>query len=324
MRRRDLIAGLGGATVWPFLGMAQPASMPVIGFLDNSSPDLSFRAAFIEGLSQSGYADGRNVVIEYRWAEGHNERLPALAADLVRRQVRVIATVNTPPVLAAKAATQTIPIIFGVGVDPVETGLVASLNRPGGNLTGVTQLSAELAAKRLQLLHELVPTATSIALVVNPTNSLFTDTETRQVRNAARALDVQLVVLNAASQDDIDRTFATLAQQRINAVLVSADAFFITQRDQFVALAARYAIPAIYQRREFAVVGGLISYGPRLSEAYRLVGTYAGRILNGDKPSDLPVQQSAKIETILNLKTARALGIDVPLSTLMRVDEVIE
>jgi len=232
--------------------------------------------------------------------------------------------VNTPPVLAAKAATQTIPIIFGVGVDPVETGLVASLNRPGGNLTGVTQLSAELAAKRLQLLHELVPTATSIALVVNPTNSLFTDTETRQVRNAARALDVQLVVLNAASQDDIDRTFATLAQQRINAVLVSADAFFITQRDQFVALAARYAIPAIYQRREFAVVGGLISYGPRLSEAYRLVGTYAGRILNGDKPSDLPVQQSAKIETILNLKTARALGIDVPLSALMRVDEVIE
>jgi len=324
MRRRDFIAGLGGLTASPFMARAQPASMPVIGFLDNSSPDPSFRAAFIEGLSQSGYADGRNVVIEYRWAEGHNERLPALAADLVRRQVRVIATVNTPPVLAAKAATQTIPIIFGVGVDPVETGLVASLNRPGGNLTGVTQLSAELAAKRLQLLHELVPTATSIALVVNPTNSLFTDTETRQVRNAARALDVQLVVLNAASQDDIDRTFATLAQQRINAVLVSADAFFITQRDQFVALAARYAIPAIYQRREFAVVGGLISYGPRLSEAYRLVGTYAGRILNGDKPSDLPVQQSAKIETILNLKTARALGIDVPLSALMRVDEVIE
>jgi putative tryptophan/tyrosine transport system substrate-binding protein len=324
MRRREFITLLGGAAAWPVAARAQQSAMPVIGFLDNSSPDPSFRAAFIEGLSQTGYNDGRNVAIEYRWAEGHNERLPALAADLVRRQVRVIATVNTPSVLAAKAATQTIPIIFGVGVDPVETGLVASLNRPGGNLTGVTQLSAELAAKRLELLHELVPTATSIALVVNPTNSLFTDTETRQVRNAARVLDVQLVVLNAASQDDIDGTFATLAQQRISAVLVSADAFFVTQRDQFVALAARYAIPAIYQRREFAVAGGLISYGPRLSEAYTLVGAYAGRILNGDKPSDLPVQQSARIETILNLKTARALGIDVPLSTRMRVDEVIE
>jgi putative ABC transport system substrate-binding protein len=296
--------------------------MPLIGFLDNSSPDPSFRAAFIEGLSQSGYDDGRNVVIEYRWAEGHNERLPAFAADLVRRQVRVIATVNTP--LAAKAATQTIPIIFAVGVDPVETGLVASLNRPGGNLTGVTQLSAELAAKRLQLLHDLVPTATSIALVVNPTNSLFSDTETRQVRNAARALDVQPVVLNAASQDDIDRTFATLAQQRINAVLVSADAFFVTQRDQFVALAARYAISAIYQRREFAVVGGLISYGPKLSEAYRLVGAYAGRILNGDKPSDLPVQQSTKFELVINLKTAQALGLTVPLTMQMAADEVID
>jgi putative ABC transport system substrate-binding protein len=324
MRRREFITLLSGAAAWPLAARAQQAAMPVIGFLDNSSPDPSFRAAFIEGLSQTGYNDGRNVAIEYRWAEGHNERLPALAADLVRRQVRVIATVNTPSVLAAKAATQTIPIIFGVGVDPVETGLVASLNRPGGNLTGVTQLSAELAAKRLELLHELVPTATSIALVVNPTNSLFTDTETRQVRNAARVLDVQLVVLNAASQDDIDGTFATLAQQRISAVLVSADAFFVTQRDQFVALAARYAIPAIYQRREFAVAGGLISYGPRLSEAYRLVGAYAGRILNGDKPSDLPVQQSARIETILNLKTARALGLDVAPTLLARADEVIE
>ena len=325
MRRRKFITLAGSAAAaWSLAARAQQQALPVIGFLDNSSPDPSFRAAFIEGLSQTGYNDGRNVAIEYRWAEGHNERLPALAADLVRRQVRVIATVNTPSVLAAKAATQTIPIIFGVGVDPVETGLVASLNRPGGNLTGVTQLSAELAAKRLELLRELVPTATSIALVVNPTNSLFTDTETRQVRNAARVLDVQLVVLNAASQDDIDGTFATLAQQRISAVLVSADAFFVTQRDQFVALAARYAITAIYQRREFAVAGGLISYGPRLSEAYRQVGLYAGQILKGAKPAELPVVQSTRFELVINLKTAKALGLEVPLSMLMRVDDVIE
>ena len=280
MRRREFIAGLGGAAAWPLAARAQQPAVPVIGFLDNSSPDSSFLAAFIEGLSQSGYSDGQNVTIEYRWAEGHNERLPSLAADLVRRQVAVIATLNTPSVLAAKAAAPTIPIIFGVGVDPVKTGLVASLSRPGGNLTGVTQISAELAAKRLEFLHELVPTAGSVALVVNPTNSLYTDAETSEAQNAARVLGVSLVVLNATSQRDIEAAFEILSQQRIAAVLVSSDSFFVTQRDQFVALAARYAVPAIYHRREFATAGGLVSYGPSLSDAYRLVGAYAGRESN--------------------------------------------
>src|ERR1700730_6823412 len=296
MRRREFIAGLGGAAAWPLAARAQQPAVPVIGWLDNSSRSSSFLAAFIEGLSQSGYSDGQNVTIEYRWAEGHNERLPSLAADLVRRQVAVIATLNTPSVLAAKAAAPTIPIIFGVGVDPVKTGLVASLSRPGGNLTGVTQISAELAAKRLEFLHDLVPTAGSVALVVNPTNSLYTDAETSEAQNAARVLGVSLVVLNATSQRDIEAAFEILSQQRIAAVLVSSDSFFVTQRDQFVALAARYAVPAIYHRREFATAGGLVSYGPSLSDAYRLVGAYAGRVLKGDRPADLPVQQSARIE----------------------------
>lgn len=295
-----------------------------MGFLQDSPPDQPFMAAFIEGLSETGYYDGRNVIVEYRFAEGHNERLPALAADLVRRQVRVIATVNLPSVLAAKAATQTIPIIFGVGVDPVEAGLVASLSHPGGNLTGLTQLSAALTVKRLELLHELVPAATSIALVVNPSNPLFSNTETRAAQNAARALGVEVVVLNAASQDDIDGAFATLAQQRIKAFAVSPDGFLIAHRDQFVALAARYAIPAAYPRHEFVRAGGLISYGPKLSEGYRLVGTYAGRVLNGEKPADLPVHQSARIEAVLNLKTAKALGLTVPPAIIARADELIE
>jgi putative ABC transport system substrate-binding protein len=279
--------------------------MPVIGFLDNASPNPTFVAAFIEGLRRSGYSDGRNVTIEYRWAEGQNERLPSLVADLVRRQVAVIATVNTPSVLAAKASTQTIPIIFGVGVDPVATGLVASLNRPGGNLTGVTQLSIELAAKRTELLHELVPAATSIAFVVNPTNSLYTAAETREAQNAARVVGVRLVVLNAASPEEIEETFATIARQRIGAVLISADSLFVTQHSQIVTLAARYAIPALYHRREFTMAGGLVSYGASLSDAYRLVGTYTGRVLKGEKPADLPVQQATTIELVINLKQQR-------------------
>jgi putative ABC transport system substrate-binding protein len=324
MRRREFIAGLTGTMAWPVVARAQQPAMLVIGFFDNSSPDPSFLTAFTEGLGASGYADGRNVTIEYRWAEGHNERLASLVADLMRRQLAVIASANTPSVIAAKAATETIPIIFGVGVDPVEAGLVASLNRPGGNATGVAQLSIKLAAKRMELLHELVPTATSVALIVNPTSSLYTEAETIEAQGAARLLGMHLTVFNAPSLEDIDTAFAAVARRKIGAALVSADSLFVTQRNQIVALAARFAIPALYHRREFTVGGGLTSYGPSLIEAYRLIGAYTGRILKGEKPADLPVQQSARIEMVINLKTAEALGLTIPETLLATADEVIQ
>jgi putative tryptophan/tyrosine transport system substrate-binding protein len=299
--------------------------MPVVGYLGAGSLEQQreFVAALLRGLAETGYVEGRNVAIEYRWAESRNDRLPALAADLVRRQVAVIITDSTPAALAAKAATQTIPIVFGVGSNPVEIGLVASLNRPGGNLTGVSLLNVDIAAKRVELLHELVPAATQIAVLVNPTNPAGEDL-LKEAQVGARVLGVRLSALNASSESEIDGAFAMLVGQRADALLVHGDPVFIAQRDRIVALAARHAVPAIYQFREFAVAGGLMSYGASVADSYRQLGVYTGRILNGETPADLPVQQSTRFEMVLNLKTAKALGLTVPTSTLLRANEVIE
>jgi putative ABC transport system substrate-binding protein len=299
--------------------------MPVVGYLGAGSLEQQreFVAALLRGLAETGYVEGRNVAIEYRWAESRNDRLPALAADLVRRQVAVIITDSTPAALAAKAATQTIPIVFGVGSNPVEIGLVASLNRPGGNLTGVSLLNVDIAAKRVELLHELVPAATQIAVLVNPTNPAGEDL-LKEAQVGARVLGVRLSALNASSESEIDGAFAMLVGQRADALLVHGDPVFIAQRDRIVALAARHAVPAIYQFREFAVAGGLMSYGASVADSYRQLGVYTGRILKGEKPADLPVQQSTRFEMVLNLKTAKALGLTVPTSTLLRANEVIE
>jgi putative ABC transport system substrate-binding protein len=328
MRRREFISLLGGGAVasWPLAARGQPA-VPVIGIMHSTADTESRRAdlaAFHSGLAQMGYADGRNVTIEYRWAEDRNDLLPALAADLVHRQVAVIAALfSTPCALAAKAATQTIPVVFVVGSNPVKFGLVASLNRPGGNLTGATILAIELAAKKLQVLHEIVPAANPIAVLTNPTN-LAAAAEANELPNAERVLGVRLLVLNAARVSDIEIVFDRLREERAGALLVSADPLFDSARDQIVALAARHAVPAIYQYREMVLAGGLMSYGPNSSDAYRIAGGYTGRILKGEKPADLPVQQTTKIELVINLKTAKALGITVPVTLLGRADEVIE
>ena len=326
MRRREFITLVGGAAVtWPFAARAQQA-LPVIGYLTTGSQesDPIRVSAFQQGLRETGYVEGQNVVIEYHWAQGQYDRLSNLAADLVRRQVTVIVAIGgTPSVLAAKAATSTIPIIFNIGLDPVPLGLVASLNRPGGNMTGVAILQAELAAKRLELVHELLPTAAVVALLVNPTNP-YTELETKAVREAARSLALQLRVLRASTASDIDAAFATLVELRAAALVVSVDSFLTSRNDQIVALAARHAVPAIYGWREFAAAGGLMSYAPSLADGYRQVGVYAGKILKGAKPADLPVQQVVKVELVINLKTAKALGLTVPPSLLARADEVIE
>jgi putative ABC transport system substrate-binding protein len=327
LNRREFIALVGGAAAWPLVAHAQQSTMPVIGFLGTISPDrwASRLHAFRQGLSETGYVEGRNVGIEYRWAEGQNDRLPALAADLVRRQVRVIATPeSTPAAFAAKAATTTIPIVFSVGVDPVAVGLVASLNRPGGNLTGVTNLNAEILPKRLELLHELVPTATTIALLVNPSNPLVAETESRDAQTAARTLGLQLHVLHASTDRDFDTVFASLAQMRAVALVINTDVFFNSRSEQLAALALRHTVPAIFQYREFVASGGLMSYGTSTTDVFRQVGIYTSRLLRGESPADLPVQQVTKIELIINLKTARTLGLTVPLSLLGRADEVIE
>ena len=326
MRRRDFIALTGGAAVaWPFGVRAQKSTMPVIGFLGSASPAefAPYVAGFRRGLNETGYVEGKNVAIEFRWAEGHYDRLPALAADLVRREVTVIfATAAGRGVQAAKAATSTIPIVFTTGRDPVEMGLVASLGRPGGNLTGINFFATELRQKRLEQLHALVPKATVIAYVVNPNGT--TESLTRKVQDTARTFGLQLRFLSATNEQEIDAAFATFAQLRPDALLVESDIFFNARREQLVALAARNKVPAIYEGREFVTAGGLMSYGASLSDAWRLAGIYAGKILNGAKPADLPVMQSTKIELVINLKTAKTLGLTVPQSLLLRADEVIQ
>jgi putative ABC transport system substrate-binding protein len=328
MKRRKFITLLGGAAVagWPLSARAQQPAMPVIGFLQSASSEAEISvqelAAFRQGLAETGYVEGRNVAIEYRWAEGRNDRLPAMAADLVRRQVAVIVA-NGPAVLAAKPATAAISIVFFTGSDPVALGLVASLNRPGGNLTGVTTLNTAVEPKRLELLHELVPTASTIAVLVNPTGP-SAEPLLRELQAAAATQGVQLLVLRASTEKDISMAFATLVQQRAGALLIGNDAFFSSQADRLAALTIRHSVPAIYQYAQFTAAGGLISYGASIIDAFRVMGVYTGRILKGEKPGNLPVQQSDKIELIINLKTAKALGLTVPPHIVARADEVIE
>jgi putative tryptophan/tyrosine transport system substrate-binding protein len=325
MKRREFIALLGGASAWPIAGRAQQQTVPVVGFLHAASPGYQpFVGAFRQGLKESGYVEGRNVSIEYRFAENQNERLPALAADLVRRQVAVIAAGSTPAAFAAKAATTTIPIIFEVGADPVRLGLVTNLRRPGGNLTGVTNLNTEVAPKRLELLHELVPTATAFALLVNPTNPVAAEDQSRNALTVAKSLGLELHVLHASSQNDFDAAFTKIIQLRAGGLAIGADPFFISGQERLAALAVHHAVPTVFESREFVVAGGLVSYGGSHSDSYRLTGVYAGRVLTGEKPGELPVQQSTKIEMFLNLKAAKALGITVPLPLLGRADEVFE
>jgi putative ABC transport system substrate-binding protein len=326
MRRRDFITLLGGAAAsWPLAVRAQQPALPVVGFLGSETREQSVGRVrvFLQGLGEAGFVEGRNVAIEYRWAEGQSDRLPALAADLVRRQVAVIVAVGTPPALAAKAATSTIPIVFDTGGDPVASGLVASLNRPGGNLTGVTSLNVEVGPKRLELLHELVPTARIIALLVNPTNPVGA-TLAREVQAAARTLGLQLHVLNASTERDFDPAFATLAQLQAGGLVIATDGNFLVQSERLAAHALRHLVPAVFAYHEFAAAGGLMSYGGSLADQDRQVGVYTGRILKGEKPADLPVQQSTKFELIVNLKTAKALGLTVPQLLLGRADEIIE
>jgi putative tryptophan/tyrosine transport system substrate-binding protein len=328
IRRREFITALGSSAVaWPLAARAQQATTPVIGFLGPASHELFAHRvrAFDQGLSETGYVEGRNVAMEYRWAEGRNDRLPGLAADLVRRRVSVIAAMgSTPAALAAKAATTTIPIVFEVGVDPVQAGLVASLARPGGNLTGVTTLNYELARKRLELLHQLIPMATVIGVLVNPTNPTMVDIVSSELPPAAHTLGLQLHVLHASNERDFDTVFASLVQLRAGGLVVSSDFLFTGQSEKLAALTVRHALPTIYEYREFAAAGGLMSYGGNPTDPSRLAGVYTGRILKGNKPADLPVQQATKVELIINLKTATALGLTVPLPLLGRADEVIE
>jgi putative ABC transport system substrate-binding protein len=326
MRRRDFVRAIvGAAVVSPFTAQAQQAAMPVIGFLSPGSPksDTGRVSAVRQGLKETGYVEDQNYAIEYRGAQGKSDLLPALAADLVSRGVALIVTVATTATLAAKAATTTIPIIFNVGVDPVQFGFVTSLNRPGGNMTGMNVLNAAVMGKRLELLHELLPTAGVVALLVNP-NSAVTQVETKALRESAHTLGLELRVLNVGSASEIATAFTTLAKEQSVPVVVSGDPLFMDQRVQLVVLAARYSVPAIYPFREFAAAGGLVSYGPDFLDTYRQAGIYAGRILKGSKPTDLPIQQAVKVDLVINLDTAKALGITFPITLLGRADEVIE
>jgi putative tryptophan/tyrosine transport system substrate-binding protein len=326
MKRRNFITLFGGAAIaWPLAARAQQPAMPVIGLLGSATARewAPLVAAFLRGLSEAGYDDGRNVAIEYRWADGQYDRLPAMAADLVRRQVTVIAALTSPSAIAAKAATAIIPIVFTTIADPVQIGLVASLNRPGGNLTGVTILNVEIVPKMLELLHEVVPTATTMAALVNPTNP-NADTWSTGLQVAARTLGLELNVLRASTERDIDEAFATLIPLRVGGLVIVNDVFLITREEQLAALALRHKLPTIFQSRESVVAGGLMSYGGSASDAYRQAGVYTGRVLKGEKPADLPVQQATKVELYINLKTAKTLGITIPLPLSGRADEVIE
>ena len=326
MRRRDFIALLGGAAAaWPIAVRAQQAAMPVIGFLDLRSPSeaASVAAKFREGLNEVGYIEGQNVVIEYRWAEGQVDRLPALAAEMVRRQVAVMFAGSTPSILSAKAATTSIPIVFVSAGDPVQLGVIASFNRPGGNATGVNLFTTALELKKLELLHEFIPKPTIIGVLLNP-SYVHTETQSNALRAAAGALGRQINFVNASNENDIEVAFAALAERRIGAVLVTSIPIFTGQRNHLVALASRHAVPAIYGQREFVAAGGLMSYGTNLGDAYRQAGVYTGRILKGEKPADLPVQQPTKFELVINLNTAKALGLAISPGVLAIADEVIE
>jgi putative tryptophan/tyrosine transport system substrate-binding protein len=327
MRRREFISLIGGfAATWPLAAQAQQPTLPVVGFVSFPSakgyaPQFS---AFLKGLGEAGYVNDRNVIIEDHWAEGRIDRLPAVMADLVHRQVAVIAATTTPVAIAAKAATTTIPIVFETASDPIRLGLVAHLNRPGGNVTGVTNANVEISPKRLQLLHELVPAANTMALLVNPANPALAEANTKLFQTAARTLGLELHVLNASTEHDFDGVFEKLIQLRAGGLVITPDSFFTGGSEQLAALSVRHAMPTIYQGRNFAVAGGLLSYGGDTVDAYRLTGIYVARVLRGEKPADLPVQQATKVELYINLKTAKALGITIPNTLVGRADEVFE
>jgi ABC-type uncharacterized transport system substrate-binding protein len=327
VKRREFITLISGAAaIWPRLGRAQQPTMPLVGFLGPGSPESdAYRiTAFKQGLKEAGFVDGQNVVIEYRWADSRYDQLQKLADELIQARVAVIATSGTPAALAAKAATTAIPIVFETAADPVQIGLVVSLSRPGGNLTGITQTSEEAVPKRLELLHELLPAARSMALLVNPTAPILAEPQARAVRSAAETLRLELHVLNASTENELEAAFAKVIELRASGLVIAGDAFFTSHSKQLAAVATRYRVPAVYQWREFAAAGGLISYGSNVTETHRLVGNYTGRILKGDKPADLPVQQATNIELYINLKTAKALGISIPLPLSGRADELFE
>jgi putative tryptophan/tyrosine transport system substrate-binding protein len=327
LRRREFITLLGGAATWPLAARAQQPPMPLIGYLGVSSFEKSAGRslhAFKRGLAESGYVEDRNVTIEYRWADDEYDRLPALAVELVQRGVEVLVAAGSPAALPAKAATTVIPIVFMIGSDPVELGLVAGLNRPGGNLTGVAYLNVEVAPKRLELLHELIPTAKSIALLVNPANPVVADAQAKELQAAISTLGLNLMLVKASNPLEMEDAFATLVRERVEALQIGVDPLFGNHVDQLVALAARHKVPTIYPWREFTAAGGLMNYGSSIPDAYRQVGVYTGQILKGAKPADLPVQRPTKLQFVLNLKTAKALGLEIPPTLLARADEVIE
>jgi putative ABC transport system substrate-binding protein len=327
MKRREFITLLGGAAAWPLAARAQQPAMPLVGFLGSASPEVYADRirAFRQGLKEAGYVEGQNVNIEYRWAEAHTDRQPELAARFVEEQVAVLVTAGgTSAALAAKAATATVPIVFAIGADPVQIGLVASLNRPGGNVTGATSINVELGPKRLELMRELLPSVSSMALLVNPTTPALAEPSTRITQAAAHALGLELHVLQARGEHDFDPTFAKIAELRAQALIIAPDQLFTAHSKRLAELTLQHALPAIYEFRQFVAAGGLISYGSSETEYYRLVGNYVGRILKGDKPADLPVQQATKVELLINLKTANTLGITVPLPLSGRADELIE